>query len=475
MPYEAKVSCPVCGTAFRTPVEQIIDVRVDAEAKQRVLSGNVNVARCPACGWVGSLNAPFLYHDPAKELALLYLPAEAGKNEQQRQKAAGRLTRSLMDSLPQEERKGYLLQPETFISLETMVRHLLKLEGVTDEDMERQENQQGLLRALLSAEEEEWDALLEESAELVDEAFFYQLQYLEQMLGISPEAGSQAEKIAALKDFLVENNALVKSLQKRSELVQPFLADPTRESLLSVLIQLRDDDTITQLVQQGLSLMDYAFFQQLLAHIDAAESEEERARLQALRRRILDIREEVQAASQQVLAERSALLQKLLDTEEPLKMARSHLSELDEAFTYVFRTQMKQATEQGNSQLQARLNQIGQILDQLMEQSMPPQVTLLRSLLAAGDDEAEVTRLLAEKSQLLDETFFQFMASMMEHAKQEGESELLPTLKSLLAKARAAAPQTDAGASASPTQQPPTPELRPGEKTSPSGLIISKG
>ncbi len=464
MLYEAKVNCPVCGSSFRTPVEQIIDVRVDPEAKQRVLGGNMNVTQCPACGWVGSLNVPFLYHDPSQELALLYLPVEAGVNEQQRQAAAGRLTRSLMDSLPQEERKGYLLQPETFISLDSLVRHLLKLDGVTDEDLERQESQQGLLRELLQAEPGEWELMLSEESELVDEAFFYQLQYLEQMLGLAEGAVPEGEKIMELKKFLIENNARVKVLHERSQLVQPFFENPNRDTLVETLVKVRNESAQEMLIQQGLTLMDYAFFQKLLAYIEAAENEEERARLQALRRRILDIREELAAASQELLEERAVLLNKLLNTEELMKMARSHRSELDEAFVYVLRAQLAKATEEGNRQLQERLNQVGEVLEQLVEQSMPPQVVLLRSLLAASGNDAEMTRLLKEQSQLLDEAFFQFMDSMMEHAKQEGESEMLASLQSLLAKARHFASQPVASAAAT----------SPSETTSPSGLIISK-
>ena len=471
MLHEAKVSCPVCGITFRTPVEQIIDVRVDPESKQRVLSGNVNVTQCPACGWVGSLDIPFLYHDPVQDIALLYLPVEASGDEQQRQKAAGRLIRSLMDSLPQEERKGYLLQPEIFISLDSLVRHLLKLEGVTDEDMERQESQQGLLRDLLRAEPEEWESMLAEETELVDEAFFYQLQYLEQMLELAEGAIPEGEKITELKEFLIENNARVKVLHGRSQLVQPFFENPNRDTLVETLVQVRDESALEMLIQQGVRLMDYAFFQKLLAYIDAAESEEERARLQTLRRRILDMRDEMQAASQKILEERAALLNKLLNTEEPLKMARSHRSELDEAFSYVFSAQLASAREQGNKQLQEQLNKVGVVLEQLMEQSMPPQVALLRRLLAASGDDAEVTRLLKERSQLLDETFFQFAENIIEHTEQEGEPEMLADLKSLLAKARNFAPQPVASAAATP---PTTTEPHPGETTSPSGLIISR-
>ena len=116
--YLATVTCPSCGTRFQTPVQQVLDVRVDADAASRVLSGGVNVAVCPSCGTGGALNLPFIYHDPEKEIALLYLPVESGPGMVERQKVAGRLTRQLMDAMAPEERKGYLLQPETFISME---------------------------------------------------------------------------------------------------------------------------------------------------------------------------------------------------------------------------------------------------------------------------------------------------------------------------------------------------------------------
>ena len=135
--YYAAVNCPACGTRFQTPVEQILDVRVDPDVRNRMLGGGVNVAVCPSCGTGGSLNLPFVYHDPEKEVALLYLPVEVGNGEIERQQAAGRLTRQLMDGLPQEERKGYLFQPETFLTIENVVKRVLELEGVTEDDMAR--------------------------------------------------------------------------------------------------------------------------------------------------------------------------------------------------------------------------------------------------------------------------------------------------------------------------------------------------
>ena len=75
----ARVTCPNCRNSFQTPVEQILDVRADPSTKIRVLNGLVNVAVCPHCGMRAALNLPFLYHDPDKELALVYI-AHGGRS-----------------------------------------------------------------------------------------------------------------------------------------------------------------------------------------------------------------------------------------------------------------------------------------------------------------------------------------------------------------------------------------------------------
>ena len=230
--FYATVTCPSCGNQFRTPVTQVLDVRADPQAKNRMLQGAVNVAVCPSCGMGGALNLPFVYHDPEKEAALLYLPAEVGQNEVQRQKAAGKLTRQLMDSLPQEERKGYLLQPETFLGLETMVKRVLELEGVTEEDMERSQQQRQFIDKLLQAEDEAaWQTLLDENEKLLDEEFFGMLNYIVQMVARSQAGEEQMEKVEELYDFLVNESEAGRRLAQRSELSKDSLRNPATKPL----------------------------------------------------------------------------------------------------------------------------------------------------------------------------------------------------------------------------------------------------
>lgn len=485
MPYYAKTQCPACGNRFQTPLDQILDVRVDPEVKQRMLSGAVNVAQCPSCGWVGRLNVPFIYHDPAKEVALLYLPTEAGRNEAERQKAAGRLTRRLSNALPPEERKGYLLNPETFITMDSLVRRVLDLEGVTEEDMERSETQQNLLRDLLEAEEEAWEEMVEENAELIDESFFYILNHNMQMIEsireqqgeeqLPPQTREMLDKVELLQDYLAENHPLGQRLAARTDVVRPFLENPNRDTLVDALVSATDDETVEMLVQSGAQLMDYGFFQKLVKRIDEADDEEERARLKALRRKVLDLRDKMMQSSQAVFEERAKLLQDLIRTEEPLKMARSHSSELDEAFSYVLQNQIQQAQQAGNEQYLSRLQELTEVLDQLMEQSMPPQVALVRRLLMAPSDEAAI-ELLEENRELVNESFLQFLEAVEEQSRESGDDEVADTLKDLHDKAqRFIAPIVSPDVAGPKDLKQPSDEepLGPGEKRGPGGLIIS--
>jgi hypothetical protein len=438
-----------------------------------MLSGAVNLTRCPACGFTGSLNVPFLYHDPEKEVALLYLPVDAGETEVQRQKLAGELTRQVMNALPPEERKGYLLQPETFISMDTMVKRVLELEGVSEEDLERSRDQQLLFQSLLEADREEWEGIIAENEEHINPSFFTILEYTMRTVAMSHPESEELEKLRELEEYLVENHPVGQMLNKRAEVISAFLDEPNRETLVEALVNAPDDGTVRMLVEAGVPLLDYGFFQRLVKRIEAAD-EEEAERLRKLRRKILDLRQELAEASRDVVNERLDLVQKLLSTEEPLKMARAHLSELDDVFSYVLQGQLQQAAEEGDDEYLGALQGLVEVLNRVVEESMPPEVALARRLMMTTSDE-EVTELLEESRDLVTPAFVEFLESLEEQSRQAEEAESAERLAELRAKAQqyvtpSAPPQ------APRPQEPSAPEsdLGPGEERTDSGLIISK-
>lgn len=475
--YLATVTCPSCGTRFQTPVQQVLDVRVDPDAASRVLSGSVNVAVCPNCGTGGALNIPFVYHDPEKEVALLYLPVDSGANMVERQKLAGRLTRQLMDAMPPEEKKGYLLQPETFISMDTLVKRVLELEGVSEEEMARSQSQREFVAELLQASQDQWPEMVAEREDLVDEGLLAFLEYVMQLSSVNGQQAGDAESLEALHEYLVQETAAGQSLAKRSEIVRGYAENPNRETLLGALIQAPDDDTIAMLVQSGVSLMDYGFFQKLNARIEEA-SEEDQTALKQLRRKILDLRDDIVEAGEEAIRERAGLLSKLLMTEDPVRMASSHLSELDNLFFTVLGSQLQEADQQGDQETLEALQKVASAVNQVMESTMPPELALTRRLMAAPSDEA-LTQQLNAVRQALTPRFMQFLEALEGSMREQGQEAAAERLSEIRAKAQQVAPSRAAAPTVEPPAVPQEEEQEPepvgdGEQRTPSGLIIAK-
>ncbi|MCU0519591.1 MAG: CpXC domain-containing protein [Anaerolineae bacterium] len=454
------------------PVEQILDVRVDPSAKSRLLSGTVNSAVCPSCGTGGALNLPLIYHDPANEVALLFLPIGSGPTEVERQRAAGRLARQLMDAMPPEERKGYLLQPETFISMESMIKRLLEIDGVTEEDVARSQQQHEFLVALLQASPEAWPELVAERTALVDEQLFNLLDYLHQITTMGGQNTDAVSQMDALREYLSQETDVGRLQARRMAAIQGFADDPSRESLLAALVGAPDAETVQVLVQSGMPLMDYAFFQQLNQRIEQAISPESQQTLQQLRRSILDQRDALMQRGEEAVRERAVLLTKLMTTEDPRLMASSHLSELDDVFFTVMGAQIREAEKSGDEDSLQVLSRVAAAVNEVMEAAMPPDVALARRLMAAASDE-QLDKLLSGNRDRLTAPFLQVLSTLQESLESQGQEEAAARMDNILTRARRIAP---VGPDAQQQRPAVAAEAPPSarETTTASGLIIAK-
>jgi hypothetical protein len=80
----ARVECPGCGRAHDAKLVQSINTATDADAKQRLISGELNVLACE-CGKRTQLAANLLFHDPDREFYARVVP---GGDEQAFEEAA---------------------------------------------------------------------------------------------------------------------------------------------------------------------------------------------------------------------------------------------------------------------------------------------------------------------------------------------------------------------------------------------------
>ena len=437
----ARMTCPACNTQFQVPVEQVLDVRADPGAKARVLNGLVNVAVCPQCGAGGMLNLPFLYHDPDKELALVYMPMEAGRDNLERQQAIGRLTSAVMNSLPPEERKAYLLQPQVFLTLENLVNRVLEADGVTPEMIEAQKARAGLLRRMVDTTSDDvLEAMIKENDAAIDASF---LRLLTMNLEIAQAAGQAADvqRLLALRAKLMELSSAGRVAKARGDMLEALRAEPTREKLLDLLIQASDEPTRELLVVFGRPLLDYLFFQALTSRIESASDKDERERLTAMRTEVLAVRDRLDAETQALYDERAALLRDLLLSDNPEALARRRIQELDQAFFNVLSANLREARAAGNTEALKSLQALSGLVLQLMDESFPPELRLFNRLMAAEDD-ATVEKLLQENRSLLTEDLVQYMEAAEASMREQGTLETADRLASVLAKVKISLPQT---------------------------------
>jgi hypothetical protein len=432
----ARITCPNCQNQFQAPVEQVIDARADPGAKGRVLNGVVNIAVCPHCQMGGALSLPFLYHDPEKELAFVFMPMEAGRTDIERQQAIGKLTTEVMDSLPSEERKGYLLQPQVFFTLENLIDKLLEAEGITPEMIEAQRAKTDLLRRMLGTEsDEDLEAMIKENEDAIDDDFFRLLTLNRQVLQ-SAEQAAGLEKLVALREKVLELTDIGQRIKAQEELIEALRADPTRETLVDLLIKAADEGTREVLLMFGRPLVDYPFFQALTARIDAAADVKEKKRLTALRKEVLEVRDRLDEQARAVIEERAELLRDLLISSDPENLARRRFAEFDEAFLNLLASELRDAQEVGNENAIKSLQRIWELVMRLSEETLPPVVRLLNRLLSV-EEEADIDKILEANRPLVTEQFVamleQAQASMRED--EEAEPEAIERLALVAAKA----------------------------------------
>ena len=418
----ARVNCPNCGQPFQAPVQQILDIGEDPSAKARVLNGLTNVAQCPHCGFQGAMNVPFLYHDPENELALVFMPMEMGGDREQREQTVGRLTRRVMDQLPAEERKAYLLQPEVFLTMDNLTKRILKEEGVTEEMLEEQKQKVELLQRMAeAASDESLEAMIEANDDEIDEIFFYILtRNLEMMQAAGQEEAAQ--NLRHLREKLLELSTEGQAIQARNEKLEALREEPNRDKLLELLMEAEEKETREMLVAFGRPMMDYLFFQNLTGKIEAASEEAEKERLTELRREVLDIRDRLDEEAQALYESRSAFLRDLVMSENPRELARKRSEEIDEAFLNVLGSNLQEAHRRGDEQSLEALREIWGIIMGLMEEALPPELRLINRLMAAEDEE-EIEQLLERSKNLVTDRMVQFVEETEAEAREEGDTE----------------------------------------------------
>lgn len=428
----SSVRCPNCNSPIQAHVHQLVDVSQDPSAKSRLLSGSLNLIRCPVCSYEGQLTTPIVYHDPSKELLLTYMPVELNIPKNEQEKLLGRLTNQAIDSLPAESRKGYLLQPQAVLTLQSLIERVLAEDGVTKEDLDAQRAKIRLFEDLLKAPEDSLEEFVEKHDPELDEQF-YQLAALSLQSATDEPALAAAtqrlEAVLKLSSYGKQLAAREQELRAAAESLREAGEDLTREKLLELLVDANSDDRVEAIVSLARPGLDYSFFQLLTEQIDQAEGEESK-RLEALRQRLLELTEEIDKAQEARLARVTNLIGSIAQSDDMDEAIQAALPAIDELFMAILQANIRGAEESDDQELLSKLKEIEAKLNEAILESLPPNLRIAQEILETEDEE-EAQRILDSSAELIDEQLLGALMSTSQRLEEANDKDGAERLRRL--------------------------------------------
>lgn len=428
-----QVPCPNCKQPVNAEVEQLFDLTVDPQAKERLLGGAVNIIRCPHCGYQGSLSTPIVYHDPTKELLLTYFPPELNQPMEEQERIIGPLINKVVDNLAQEDRKGYLFKPQQMFTYQTLVETILQSDGISKEMIEAQKKRMELLQRLLGLSAETLPEVIKQEDKQVDADFFNLLNRLfEGTLAARDENGAQ--KLAALQAALLEHSSFGAQVKEQAEEIeaarrslQEAGKELTREKLLELVIDAAGKEVrLNALVSLARPGLDYVFFQTLSERIEAAK-DAEKEMLNKLREDLLESTRQIDEQLQARLNLAQQSLETLLQQDNPGDVLAQNPAVIDDFFIQALNQAMVAAEEKKD---QARLDKLQRLLETLQKMVSPGyNPALLQELIEAPDDETR-NKVLAENMEEITPEFVESLSGMLMQLENEEDKELADKVRS---------------------------------------------
>ncbi len=424
---QTQIACPRCRQPIAAQIEQLFDITSDPGAKQRLLGRVSNYAHCPSCGFEGPLATPIVYHDNEKELLLTYFPSELGMPVNEQEKFIGPFINQVMNKLPPEKRKAYLLRPQTFLTYQSMIEKILEKDGISKEMLDEQQKRLNLMQRLLqTASPEARAAIIQENQAELDETFFAlfnrliesavqsgQQQTAQAMALVQQELLEQTAYGAKVKAQMDELNAAVQTLQQAGR-------ELTREKLLQIFEEAPTEARLQALVSMTRNGVDYAFFQILSEQIEAA-SGEKRQKLEELRTRLADLTNQIDKAVAEQMKQADAMLESILQAPDSLQAAAQNADAFEsDVVMQVLDAKLREAQQKNDA---PRLQKLQQIVALLQQANTPPEMLLINELIDAADDDLLFAQKLKEHEDEMGEEFTGMIVSLMNQVEQQGSQD----------------------------------------------------
>ncbi len=404
---QTQIQCPNCHSPITADVYQLLDVDQAPQIKQALLGGGLNIAQCQNCGWSGQVAAPLVYHDSAHDLLMTFVPMELNLPYDQQERMMGQLVRAVVENVPQEKRRAYLLQPQQIFRWQTFMEKVYETEGITPEMLQKQQRQVELLQTLLKADSDVMAYLLNERKADVDDDGFVQMVQATLQQAVQAQQSEPMTRLSNLQYYLMTKTEAGKRAEKRqmamSALQQEAKANDgvTPQMVAQHVIKNMDDDATIDAIVEATGAISYEFFGALSQEIDAAAKAGESGkvnRLTEIRTRLLEIYDEMQKVSAQLMMEALNTVNTIAAASDKRLAIQQNAERIDEAFMITLEQQLEMARNEAQLDRVLALKEIKQLLEEMMQQSNDPSMQMITAMLQAPSPD-ELNKFLAANAQ----------------------------------------------------------------------------
>jgi hypothetical protein len=416
-PQPVQITCPNCGTPFRTGIYTLVDAGEQPELKQALLAGQLNLAVCPKCGTASMLGTPLIYHDANKQLFLVYFPQELNASPAEQERYVGDATSFLMRGLAADAPKAHLLSPRRFLTLASLMDAILEADGVTREMIDAQRQRIDLISRLAEAldDEEQFKALVEQHRDEITPELFTMISAFIQA---TPPNQRDSQQVLLLLLSRLQEQLGVEGDDAEGE-------DSEYEAELTELIEkLRsaDEEVLEAIIAEQRHLIDYSFFEAWTEQIDAAEATGDSATAEQLtnrRARILAIVEAMDRHTQEMFEAGNNVLREILAATDPVAALRDSGDKINDALILALSANIAAAQRSGNSELVDLLGTLSETAAQVIEERLSPEDRFINELLSAETPQ-DSTRLLRKNVVMIKPDFVKRLNELADQEAARG-------------------------------------------------------
>ena len=416
-----QTSCPNCSQPLVAEIFQVIDVAKDRQLKEVLLAGGLNFAQCQICGFQGQLPVPLVYHDKEKELLLTFSPPDPTKTMEQKEAAMAPLLKQIIDNLEVQDRKGYLFQPQTMLTMNNLVKNVLLADGITEEMIQSQQDKMKLLDTLFSQDKDQIRKTVQENNENIDREFFALFAEIAQRI-LSSQDEAAAVKVKTVQDILMSDSDIGKEIlaetieiQAATKSLEDLGENLTRGSLLELVISAPNLERVKALAGLVRPAMDYEFFQTFTERIEATD-DKNRKDLIEKRNLILKVTQEIDAQVEARIKSAVEVINRIVQNDSIEEGLMQNIGSVDQFFVQALNGEINAAEKTKNEE---RKNHLIELYNYIQELSTPPELKKVEELLEVVDDEQKIKEIIDEIAPEFMEKLIGYLTSIISSYEEQ--------------------------------------------------------